>query len=243
MARHFGAQTKALIPLCGQPMIKHVIENLLSVDTVTSVTVMAQDPEPIRQHPDLQGVFANPRLRVACSTDGIAGSIAGLIANEGQPWPILVTTADHPLLDRPMIEHFLSESAQIDVAVGLVSRETLATVADTSQRTWLSFRDDAVSGANLFALNSPAVIEALHYWSALERHRKRPWRMAAKLGPSLLFNVLLRRLSLDEAFDRAGARLGVRAKAVRLPFPLAAVDVDKLSDHSEVEAILTRRGA
>lgn len=241
LSAHFGVSTKALIPLGGRAMIAHVLENLLSVPAVASVTILSQDPERIMSHADILPLLKDGRVSGAKSTDGIANSVASHLETLDQPWPVLLTTADHPLLDRPMIEHFMSESRQSEVAVGLVSRSTLSRIADPTKRTWLKFRDDAVSGANLFALRSPAVMEALRYWSSLERHRKQPWRMAAKLGPALLFNVLLRRLTLDEAFDRAGARLNVQAKAVRLPFPLAAVDVDKVSDHAQVETILAQR--
>lgn len=241
LAKHFNAPTKALVPLGGRPMIAHVLDTLLAVPAVGSITVLAQDPQTICDHPQLRNHFANSRLTIAGSTDGIASSIAHHISTDAQPWPVLVTTADHPLLSVAMLDHFMTCSAECDIAIGLVSKATLAEESDPAQRTWLKFRDDAVSGANLFALRSPAVMEALRYWASLERHRKKPWRMAARLGPSLLFDVLLRRLSLDQAFDRAGQRLGVKAKAVRLPFPLAAVDVDKLSDHSEVEMILAKR--
>ena len=42
--------------------------------------------------------------------------------------------------------------------------------------------------------------------------------------------------------DRIGARLGATIEAVDLSDPLAAVDVDKLSDHSLVEQLLKERG-
>jgi hypothetical protein len=97
-----------------------------------------------------------------------------------------------------------------------------------------------VTGANLFALNSRAVFPALSYWRSLESDRKKPWRMAWKLGPSLLLSFLLRRLSLIEAFGAAGRKLGVKARPVRIPFAHAGVDVDKLADHSLVEGMLKR---
>lgn len=224
-------------------MIAHVLNSLLSVPAVQSVTILAQQTEALMQDAGLAPFFSDARVETARSADGIASSIAALIEKGNVRWPVLVTTADHPLLDPAILGYFMAESEDCDVAVGLVSCAIVKDVADPQQRTWLRFRDDAVSGANLFALRSPAVTSALHYWSSLERHRKKPWRMAARLGPALLLQVLLRRLSLNAAFERAGQRLGVRAKAVRLPFAHAAIDVDKLTDHAQVEAIINSRRA
>lgn len=241
LAHHFGLPTKALVPVAGRPMISHVLDNLLAVEAVASVTVLAQDCGPIAAHPRLSVTLADERITTAQSSDGIACSIAALIEERKLEWPILITTADHPLLSTAMIVHFLAASVDCDLSVGLVSRQVAERVTDPSKRTWLLFRDDAVSGANLFALKSDAVLPALRYWSSLERHRKRPWRMAAKLGPILLLQVILRQLTLDSAFAKAGERLGVKARAIRLPFPYAAVDVDKIADHAEVDAVLSSR--
>jgi hypothetical protein len=58
------------------------------------------------------------------------------------------------------------------------------------------------------------------------------------LGPVVLLCVALRLVSLDEVLAQLGGRLGLALKAVRLPNPLAGVDVDKPADHTLVEAIL-----
>lgn len=243
LAAHFGQTSKALVPVAGRPMIAYVLDSLLSVPAVHAITVLAQQPDVLMQDSRLAPFLGDPRVTTARSGDGIASSIAALVDDERLRWPVLVTTADHPLLDPAVLGHFMAESEDCDVAVGLVSRDVVKDLADPRHRTWLRFRDDAVSGANLFALRSPAVMSALRYWSALERHRKKPWRMAAKLGPALLLQVMLGRLSLDAAFDRAGQRLGVHARAIRLPFAHAAIDVDKLADHAQVEAIIHNRRA
>jgi hypothetical protein len=51
----------------------------------------------------------------------------------------------------------------------------------------------------------------------------------------------LKRPSLEEGLERISQRLGLRAGAVLLPFPEAAVDVDSLSDWKLVESIIADR--
>ncbi len=48
---------------------------------------------------------------------------------------------------------------------------------------------------------------------------------------------LLGRLPLDSALERLSARLGVRVRAVILPFPESAIDVDSIADQKLVEEI------
>ena len=110
-----------------------------------------------------------------------------------------------------------------------------------TRRTWLKFRGGAYTGANLFALASPAVRPAIELWRSVEQDRKKAWRVVATLGPGVLLAAILRLISLDEVLAQLGSRLGLRLRAVRLSNPLAGVDVDKPEDHELVEAIIAGR--
>ncbi len=69
-------------------------------------------------------------------------------------YPLLVTTADHALLDPAMIADFCAKADGADVAIGLVEQRSLMARLPSTQRTWLKFRGGAYSGANLFAFGS-----------------------------------------------------------------------------------------
>jgi len=51
----------------------------------------------------------------------------------------------------------------------------------------------------------------------------------------------MRRVTLQGALDEAGAKLGVRIRAIALDDPLAAVDVDKSGDLELATAVLEGR--
>ena len=55
----------------------------------------------------------------------------------------------------------------------------------------------------------------------------------------LLF--LLRRLDLEAALERVSRAMGVRARAIRMPWAEAAIDVDRPSDLELVNQILKER--
>ena len=241
LAAAFGMERKALVPIGGVPMLALVARTLLDCPEVARVVVLAQDPGALLADPGCVWLADEPRIGVAASGGGIAASVAAIAGSPVAPWPVLVTTADHPLLTPAMVAAFLAGAGAADVAVGVVERGVvLAAYPDTS-RTWLRFRGGAWSGANLFALRSAAALPALALWAGVEHDRKSGWRLIGQLGPGLLAGAALRLLTLDAAMARLGRRLGLTARAVALPFADAAIDVDKPADHALAERILARR--
>jgi CTP:molybdopterin cytidylyltransferase MocA len=75
----------------------------------------------------------------------------------------------------------------------------------------------------------------------MERHRKRPWRLVAAIGPLTLLRFLAGRLTLDAALRRLSRIVGATVRAVDMPFAEAAIDVDKPADLALAERILAQR--
>jgi hypothetical protein len=195
--------------------------------------VLSQAPERIGNV-----VPKDERIAFRASRGTIAETMLGLLDDATIEWPLLVTTADHALLDAATIDEFAHGASGADIAIGVVGRANLLRRLPGTQRTWLKFRGGAYTGANLFALKSPAVRPAIELWRLVEQDRKKAWRVMSLLGPVMLLCVALRLVSLDEVLAQLGGRLGLALKAVRLSNPLAGVDVDKPADHTLVEAIL-----
>ncbi|MEO0063396.1 MAG: hypothetical protein RLZZ08_1956, partial [Pseudomonadota bacterium] len=223
LAQHFGVASKALVPIGGRAMAAHGLATLLAHPRIAQVTVLAQDPEGLLAHADLSPFRDDPKLHLARSGQGIAGSVAATLRALPDPWPVLVTTADHVLLDRAMLDWMFDHAGGSDVAVGLVSRAVIEAEQFDTRRTWLRFRDADVTGANLFALTTPRAFAALDYWQGMEAHRKSPLRLAWGLGPVLLLAILLRRLSVAAAFAAIGRKLGVSAAPILIPHARAGV--------------------
>jgi GTP:adenosylcobinamide-phosphate guanylyltransferase len=236
-AETFGTDLKALIPVAGEPMVRRPVRALLASGTIGGVIVLSQAPERIAA-----AVDTGARVTFLESAGTIAETMLALCDDPTTAWPMLVTTADHALLDPAMIDEFARGSESADVAVGVVERRVLENRFPDAQRTWLKFRGGAYTGANLFVLRSSRVRTAIELWRAIEQDRKKAWRVISLLGPATLIAVALRLVSLDEVMAQLGSRLGLKVKAVTLSNPLAGVDVDKPADHALVEDILAGRG-
>ena len=231
-AQSFGTDLKALIPVAGEPMVRRPVRALLASNCIGRVIVLAQDSKRLRD-----ALPEDARIEVKESGATIATTIRGLCDDPATSWPLVITTADHALLKPAMVEEMCAASGDVDVAIGVVERRALLRRLPATRRTWIRFRGGAYTGANLFALRSAAVVPAIELWRAVEQDRKKGWRIISAIGPGTLAGAVLRLLSLNEVLARAGRRVGLSIKAVRLD-PLAGIDVDKPEDHALVEAIL-----
>lgn len=240
LARHFGVAAKAVVPVAGEAMIGRVARALLAAPSVARVLILAQDTQPLAAGAQAW-LAADPRVAFHESRASLADSIEAVAGGPLAPFPILVTTADHPLLTVATIERFLSGVAGADVAFGAVERRVMRAAYPANRRTWQEFRGGAYTGANLFALASPRARAALDLYRRIEADRKRPLKLLRHFGLGLAVRAATRTISLQAALDRVGERAGVSVRLVELPDAEAGIDVDKLSDHAEVESILRRR--
>jgi HAD superfamily phosphoserine phosphatase-like hydrolase len=239
LAADFGLATKALVPIAGEPMIRRVANTLLDCPSVGRVLVVAQEPELLAPH--LPSPEVEPRLGFAGGGASIAASLAGVLGTVSAPWPVLITTADHPLLTPEMIEFFLAGSRGSDLSLGVVERDLLEAHYPQTRRTWLRFGGGAFTGANLFTAQSERALDALTLFAGAEADRKKRLRLLWHYGPSLAIGAATRTMTLEQGVARLGRRLGLDAAVVPLPFAEAGIDVDRAEDHRLVERIFARR--
>jgi GTP:adenosylcobinamide-phosphate guanylyltransferase len=241
MAEHFGQPFKALIDVAGQPMLAWVGSTLATRSDVKRIIILAQNADALLDHPATRWLRDEARVSVRDSGDSIVEAISATLRASPQGYPFLLTTADNVLLDGAMIDRFKVGADGADVAVALVERQVLEAAYPGNKRTWLPFRGGAYSGANLFWLGSPEALKVLAIWRRVEQQRKKARAVLGAFGIGLSLMIALRMLTLGGAIARVGRRLGIRTKAVLLPYAEACIDVDKPSDHAMAEAILRKR--
>ena len=234
VARAEQVAHKALVEIAGRPMLARVVAALREAG-MTNIAVSADHPQVVHLAATLGCVVVAPGR-------GPSASVAAAYAEFGAP--MLVTTADHALLQAEWIRDFLADTpASADVAVLLAARAAVEVALPGSRRTYLRLADGGWSGCNLFLLATDRAAAAIATWSAVEADHKRPWRIAARLGAGTLWRYVLGRLTMHQAIARLGRRIGIAATAVPARDGLAAVDVDKPSDLAQVRALLTSREA
>ncbi|WP_397404407.1 NTP transferase domain-containing protein [Phenylobacterium sp.] len=229
VAAYAGVSHKALIVLGGDTLLARVVAALRAAGAGRIAVISS--------HPDVRIEMA--RLGVE-ALDEAAGPSLSVAAGAGElGTPLLVTTADHALLDAVWIRQFLADvPAGIDVAALVAARPTVEVAAPGTRRTWLKLADGHWSGCNLFYLANDRALRIVDFWRKVEAERKRPWRMAQILGVGMLLRYLSGRLELGDAARRLGEMAAVSAAIVQTSYGLASVDVDKAADLDLVRQIV-----
>jgi len=225
-------------------MIVRVVRQIRAAQTIGKIVLCTDDSSAFAGLNELHSLVSSDGLSFY-QTSGRSPSESALeyFESNAHPTPLLITTADHPLLTSEMIDYFCSTAAAslADVAVGLVAASVFREHYPDSKRSFIPLRDDSYCGANLFALLTPQGAAAARFWNHAGQFRKRPWRLISTFG---LINWLLlafRRLDLSAVLPRASRVLGARAAAVPMPFPECAIDVDTLTDLATATRILQER--
>lgn len=237
-----GAPCKALVPVGGTPMILRVLDALGHSSEVGSILLSGPAQVQVAQEPRLKEGITAGRWGWRPTEASPSASAYAALASLPQSAPVLVTTADHALLRAEVVDHFCAAARRTggDLAVALVDHARVLAAFPDVGRTRLRFRGGAYCGCNLYAFLTPASRRAAQFWRQVEQDRKRPWRMVRKLGWLPLLAYLSGRLSLEETLGMLSKRLGLVICPLLLPFPEAAVDVDKPSDWALAERVLQR---
>lgn len=234
---------KALTPVNGVPMLHRVVSALQSSELIKDITLVGPTRSLLQRDPFMQRLLdadAITALEPAASPS--ASALAGLqhIASR----PVFVTTADHALLRREIVDHFLEQSlaSGCDVTVAVTPLATVMAMFPENRRTAIKLHGGPYCGSNMFAFMTPESEKLADFWRNIEQQRKNPRKViASALGITAVLKYLLGTLSLDQAMQRISATVGVKVGAVVMPFAEAAVDIDSVSDHRLVEKTLLHR--
>jgi hypothetical protein len=214
---------------------------LLDHPAIGRVLILTQQPRLFADDPATAWLAVHPKVTFERSGGGIASSLLALIERPDVAFPLLMTTADHVLLDGAMLDQFVAEARSADIAVAMVERGTLIARYPASRRTWLKFRDGWWSGANIFWFGSAKARPVIALWQEVEQDRKKGWKILAAFGPLPLLGALLRILTLRGGIARMGRRFGLEARLVAMAQAEACIDADKPDDVTLIESILAGR--
>ncbi len=229
LAAHAGVRHKALIEIAGRTMIERVVQALDDAPAIGRIIVSIEQPEQLAAMPFLLPGARRRPVTVVAAAAGPSASVAAVLAAAGAP--LLVTTADHAMLQPDWIQEFLDATpADADAAIALARRERVLAAAPDTIRTWLRFTDGDYSGCNLFLLRRPAAGGVVELWRQFEAERRRPLAMMRRLGPAFALRYRFGWLRLAAALAQLQRLSGARVAVVEMGDGRAAIDVDKPAD-------------
>ena len=106
VARHCGVEHKCLAAVRGAPMLAYVLKSLAASSSIGRIFVSVADPAI------LQGL--SPAANCVALTSGASpsSSVLQALGEVSHPLPLLITTADHPLLSATMVDWFCAATRE-----------------------------------------------------------------------------------------------------------------------------------
>lgn len=220
---------EALIMIGQHPMIYYVIKALQQSASVNRIVVSGPVESLQQVLQDDEGIFyVEGGVNAIDSFSKAINLLNGMNISSS----ILVMPVDIPFITCEAIDDFIrkSENMEGDFFYALTSREVNDKKFPGVARTYVKLKDGVFTGGNLFLAKSCVIDKALDMAVKLVERRKDPIAMGRLFGIQLVWNYLLKRLSIDMAERRFYKVMGIRGKAVISEYAEVGVDVDKPSD-------------
>jgi CTP:molybdopterin cytidylyltransferase MocA len=243
LIKHTKAGCKALINIDGIPMVRRVLGALQQSKAVFKIVLAGPEADEVAMDKQLSELVASDEIDWRAPEASPSTSAFHTMQSLEPDIPVLLTTTDHPLLTREIVDAFSRQSLadDVDVTVGLAPHALITEAYPGIKKTVFRFSDGDFCGCNLFAFLTPEGRQAASFWRKIEQQRKKPLVLIGLLGWWMVLRYRLGMLSLEEALAKLSKRLGLRVRAVILPYANAAIDVDSIADLELVNGFMADR--
>jgi NDP-sugar pyrophosphorylase family protein len=241
LAEYAQGKSKALIPIAGKPMIAYVVEALSGSRYIQHIIIVALDPAaevqfpvPVEYVPDAGDILANAEAGLRYALDHYPNSDA-----------VLLSTSDVPTITALIVDALIEECLQTDhdLYYTILARSVMEARFPESRRSYVHLREGDFAGGDILLIRPRITFSQRELWQKLSRARKNPLRQARMFGLWPLFKLIIRRLSIAEAEERACKALNIRGRAVPFPYAEVGMDVDKPFQLEIARAELETRAA
>ncbi len=242
LAEKAGVSHKCLVPICGEPLIVHVMRTVTAFPGVGNIRIV-MEPEA---HEEVGQVIASlPRtdakVEFIPSAPNIVESMLAGTADD--PGPFIITTADNVLITLDALHQVRQAMQHADAVLCLTTKERVHAAHPEGQRNFYELRDAGYANCNLYGLASREAFSASEIFREGGQFQANPGRMIRAFG---LFNILAVRfgwVTLDNAFKRLSKRFGMKARPVVFEDGSLAIDVDNDRTYNCCETIMLQRKA
>jgi GTP:adenosylcobinamide-phosphate guanylyltransferase len=234
-------QPKALLDVCGKPMIQWVLDALNEAETVDQIVIIGLTsdhgltcPKIKAYIPDQGGMLDNIKT----------GTHKVKELNPSAEF-VLVVSSDIPGITTESVNWVVNTAIQTkdDLYYNVISRSTMETRYPGSKRSYLRLKDVEVCGGDMNVIRSSKVDEDSAFWEKMIATRKNALKQVLLIGVDTLLLVLLRQLTMQKAVERVARKVKLSGRALLCPHAEVGMDVDKPFQLELMRADLAKRGA
>lgn len=230
---------KALIDICGKPMVQWVIDALCEAESIGNVVLIGLEEE---------GKVSGQKVKALLpSQDGMIENIRAGINRVLEINPaarhVLIASSDIPALTSAMVDWIVETTMQTDddVYYHVISRQVMEKRYPNSKRSYARLKDVEVCGGDINVIRASMVNSNTHLWEQLIESRKNVLKQALLIGFDTLLLLMLRMITLDDAVKKVARRLNLSGRAILCPFAEAGMDVDKPHQLEIIRADMAQR--
>ncbi len=220
-------QPKALIDMGGRTMLERVVAAVQSSAYIEDVVVVGIMPEmaaglqfarPVEFLPDQNGMVAN-----------MITGLEWLARRHPDAQVVLGCSADIPTITGQVVDEFIDACRPWDKGIyyNFVTRTRLEERFPNSRRTYSRYGGIEAAGGDMVVAHIEVGLRNKSLLESLTAARKKPWRVAAVVGPRLLLKFLFHRVTFNDIEATAERLLGSPIKIVLDGPPELAMDADK----------------
>jgi len=230
---------KALLEVCGKPMIQWVIDALDRAQSIERVVIAGMEPAEGIRGEKLQRFIPNQGSMIG----NIRAGTRKLLEQNPDIKHIVIASSDIPAVMPEQIDWVVQTALETDedLYYNIVTREVMEKKFPLSHRSYVHLKDMEVCGGDLNILRASIVSHDDELWKKIIDARKNALKQAALIGFDSLFLLLLRQLTLEDAIKRVTTRLGLTGRALVCPYAEIAMDVDKPHQLEIMRAELRQR--
>ncbi len=220
-----GDGYKSLLDICGKPMVQWVLDALNNVPNLNQVVVVGL--------PAQVNLACSHRLTILEDQGGMLQNIrAGaniLLAQNPAEEHCLIISADVPMLTAEMVSWLIErvQETDHDLYYGVIERRVMEGRFPNSRRTYVGLKDGEYCGGDANAIRKRIVASQNPLIDRLSEARKNPIQEARLMGLDTLLLLLLHQLTIKQVIKKIGRRLGMKGRALMVPYAEMGMDVDK----------------
>jgi GTP:adenosylcobinamide-phosphate guanylyltransferase len=216
---------KALLDICGKPMIQWVLDALSAAETIDRVVVNGL-PEDSGATCSKIAAFIPDQGEML---DNIRAGANKILELNPAARHVLIVSSDIPAITAESVDWVVKTVMQTDYDVyyNVITRQVMETRYPDSRRSYVRLQDIEACGGDMNAARLSLLTESHSFWDQIVSSRKNAFKQAALIGYDTLILLLLRKLTMEKAVQKITRRLNMSAQAIVCPYAEVGMDIDK----------------
>lgn len=231
--------SKALLDICGKPMVQWVVDAICAAQKVEKVIIVGLSPQAGIHGDKIVDFLPNQGTML----QNLRAAMLKILEIDPQARHTLVASSDIPAITPEMVDWEIETTSRtdLDVYYVIIRKEVMEKRFPNSHRSYTRLKDLQVCGGDMNVIRTMTASGNDQLWERIIAARKNAFKQASLIGYDTLLLLLLRRIDLPHAVERVTHRLNLSAEALLSPYAEIGMDIDKPSQLEMLRADLATR--